>query len=146
MKCFLLIFSCYGFYYCTMFCTISMSIQCFAIYNHYLPISFSLREDLKKVIFISLGTPPLKMIKIFSILFGYKTILWALFEKDVFLPLEKLKTLAWHLGRTRHSWELLGGLRDPLEGGVLYMKNFYGLELLKNHNWHPLTPPPPWKW
>ena len=45
--------------------------------------------------------------------------------------------------------ELQGGLEVPLGGYPLYMKNFYGLELLKNHFytkkksdfWHPLTPP-----
>ena len=33
-----------------------------------------------------------------------------------------------YVGRSRHP----RGLRDP-QGGVLYMKNFYGLELPKNH-------------
>ena len=38
------------------------------------------------------------------------------------------------VGRTRQSWELQEGLRDPRGvGGLLYMKQFYGLELLKNH-------------
>ena len=35
------------------------------------------------------------------------------------------------VGRTRQSWELQEGLRDPRGvGGLLYMKHFYGLELL----------------
>ena len=46
-----------------------------------------------KVIFITLGTD-LESDKNIFYFFGYKTIFWTLFEKNVSLPLEKLKTLS----------------------------------------------------
>ena len=36
-----------------------------------------------------------------------------------------------------------GGLRDPRGGGGLYMKNFYGLKLLKNHFYTKKNADPP---
>ena len=48
----------------------------------------------KKSDFYHFGVwPPLESEKNIFYFFGYKTIFWALFEKNVFLPLEKLKTL-----------------------------------------------------
>ena len=83
----------------------------------------SFKEGLRKVVFITLRSDHLPLFLFIWIINHFL----ALFEKDVFLPLEKLKTLA-----PPAFMETSGGLMDPL-GGVIYMKNFYGLELLKNH-------------